>query len=436
MSKKVQDPDIGRKIGSYQIVSVLGAGGMGKVFQARHTMIGKEVAIKLLNKEHSRDKESVDRFFREARVANEIKHENIIDTLDFGQTEEGECYLVMELLAGKSLARLLAEQKGGPLPQEKIAHIGLQLCSALYAAHQHSVIHRDIKSDNVFLVTRAGQRDFVKVLDFGIARINREDSSIATNTGTVLGTPMYLSPEQALGQKVGPSSDIYSLGVLFYLMASGTAPFYDANPISLAMMHVMVKPEPLTTRYPTINPLLNECILRCLEKKIEDRYQTMLDVAIALGAACGVDPASYFGQETTQKSPPESTKADIEVGGVVAATTAARGLRRPSYPLFAALSVSVIAAALVVIFGAAHSSASKPESAAALLPSAVTIPASLMTQPAAPPSSSVATLTEERPSSTPVITPAEAIKKKPKAKLTGKSPENFDGLLVDPTEAP
>src|SRR5262249_16344173 len=157
------------------------------------------VAIKLLKSEYSSQADVVQRFFQEARAVNNIHHENVIDALDFGKTAEGEYFLIMEFLEGRTLSSALKAES--PFPSRRTGHVGLQVCSALYAAHEKGIVHRDLKTDNIFLITRAGQKDFVKVLDFGIAKLLDDTSNAAqTGTGTVLGTPLYMAPEQALGK--------------------------------------------------------------------------------------------------------------------------------------------------------------------------------------------------------------------------------------------
>lgn len=425
MSLHPQDPDIGRVIGSYQITGLLGSGGMGKVFKAKHLKIGKEIAIKLLNKEHSADADSVARFFREARVVNEIHHENIIDTLDFGQTPEGESYLLMELLQGRSLTDALRTTSNAPMPPKRLGHIALQICSALHAAHQKNIIHRDIKTDNIFLLTRANQKDFVKVLDFGIARVAKEDASVATNTGTVLGTPLYISPEQALGQKVGPQSDIYSLGVMLYLMATGAAPFHDPNPISLAMLHVLMKPTPPKEKVSSIEDKLNDTILRCLEKKLPDRYASMWELAVDLGEACGMDPAPYFGLEvdkTSRQKPVVAVEPQADNSGSLS--------RR--LPLSKKNALWVVLSLLgLMVLGVSWIALSKEE----VQPPAASVSVTLQEEPAP---ATQTTLAEAKAASTlPATQEAQAAESQPtlkveKSKKKKAKEEDFDKVILGP----
>jgi serine/threonine protein kinase len=290
--KKPEEDAIGREIGSYRVTGILGKGGMGVVYQAIHPGIGKKVAVKLLHARYSNQPETVMRFFREAKAVNEIHHENVIDVLDFGKLPSGECYIIMEHLDGKPLTALVKNKE--KIPLSRLGHIMLQVCSALEAAHRRGIIHRDLKPDNVFLITRSARPDFVKLLDFGIAKLLYDDDvPIETNTGALIGTPLYMSPEQALGRKIDHQSDIYSLGILLYQLTTGEPPFYDNNPISLAMKHVTKEAKPPREINPELSSALNDVILRCMAKEKTDRYQTMLDVAQAIGEACGVGVAPY-----------------------------------------------------------------------------------------------------------------------------------------------
>jgi serine/threonine protein kinase len=304
----MSDPVIGREIGSYQIVAVLGQGGMGRVYKAQHPYIGKQVAVKFLKAELSSKPDSVQRFFQEARSVNDIHHENVIDVLDFGKTSEGDYFILMELLQGKTLGDAIKSE--APFSAKRIGHIGLQLCSALYAAHDKSIIHRDLKPDNIFLIQRAGQKDFVKVLDFGLAKLLDDSSSNHTTTGMVMGTPLYMAPEQALGRPLDAQTDVYALGVILYQIATGTVPFYDANPVALATMHVTAKVPRPSERFASIDPKLEKIILTCLEKEKGLRYTNMASVAMDLAEACDLDTTPYFGVELNTKEEPFSEEGD------------------------------------------------------------------------------------------------------------------------------
>jgi serine/threonine protein kinase len=282
------------QIGSYQIISELGRGGMGTVYLAEHPTIGKKVAIKILRRELSQEETILQRFFYEAKAANDIRHPNVVDVLDIGKTDDGDYYLLMEYLNGSTLFEaILSQTKFSP---ERLASIALQLCSALSAAHHHGIIHRDLKADNVFLLSPSYKQDVVKLLDFGVARLMEVEKAgpVLTQEGFVVGTPAYMSPEQALGEPVDQQSDIYSLGIILYQMVTGRLPFVDSNPVVVATMHVNTPLPSLRDRAPDLLPALEAVILRCLEKNKAERYKTMIEVALDLSLACRVDPRPYF----------------------------------------------------------------------------------------------------------------------------------------------
>ncbi|MFN7134626.1 MAG: serine/threonine protein kinase, partial [Myxococcales bacterium] len=213
------DPLIGRMVGSYKLVRVLGKGGMGAVYAGEHPAIGSKVAVKFLHPQYAEDKQLVTRFFNEAKAVNLIKHDNIVQVLDYNFLDETTPYFVMEFLdQGYSMSAL--QNQAHPL--ELTAPIFLQVADALSAAHATQIIHRDLKPDNIFLTVKNHRKHFVKLMDFGIAKLVSEDQS-KTQTGVVMGTPAYMSPEQAGGKvnEIGPASDIYSLGIIMYQLATG-----------------------------------------------------------------------------------------------------------------------------------------------------------------------------------------------------------------------
>src|SRR5688572_303669 len=194
---------IGATIGNYKVVAKLGEGGMGSVYLAEHPLIGKKVALKVLHEEYSANNEVVGRFFNEAKAVNDIGHPNIVDIIDYGvvqtPTGPGFVYFIMEFLAGDALSTLI--QRESPVPPERALHIASQVADCLSASHAKGIIHRDLKPDNIFLIQRQREKDFVKVLDFGIAKLtNNDGKSSRTRTGIVMGTPAYMSPEQCEGR--------------------------------------------------------------------------------------------------------------------------------------------------------------------------------------------------------------------------------------------
>ncbi len=195
-----QEAQEGQILGNYQLERLLGEGSMGRVFQARHVRLGRQVALKVLRPQHARDVSFVRRFFQEARSVNQINHEHIVEIFDFvEEVERGHVYCVMELLRGQSLAAVMKEEK---LTLARVQRIGVQVCAALGAAHKVGVVHRDVKPDNLFVIHRGGQSDFVKVLDFGVAKILTSEGTHGTLDGTIIGTPTYMAPEQAAGLPV------------------------------------------------------------------------------------------------------------------------------------------------------------------------------------------------------------------------------------------
>ncbi|MCC6875475.1 MAG: serine/threonine protein kinase, partial [Sandaracinaceae bacterium] len=265
--EELPDPLIGRTIaGRYVVVERVGSGGMGSVYRARHELVDRDVAIKFLAPELALDATNRQRFLREARAANRIDHEHIIDITDFGETEDGLCFLVMEYLDGGSLADVLRD---GPLPARRAVDIGIQIASALARAHELDVIHRDIKPANVVLLRRADHHDFVKLLDFGLAKMKGEIQ--LTLTGTVFGTPEYMAPEQARGMDLSAKADLYAFGCVLYEMLAGAPPFQGATP-DLILKHLRERPERLSSRVPDIDPTLDALVMRLLAKEPSERH--------------------------------------------------------------------------------------------------------------------------------------------------------------------
>jgi eukaryotic-like serine/threonine-protein kinase len=303
------DELIGRSIGSYRVERQLGKGGMGAVYLGVHPVIGSKVAIKFLHLHYKTDAKIVDRFFNEARAVNVIGHDNILKILDLSVTDDGRHYFVMEFLDGKSMHDLLRGEK--PAPLEVVGPILLQVCDALEAAHGKGIVHRDLKPDNVYLIRLNGKKNFVKVVDFGIARVTGDDgvSSGKTVTGMVMGTPSYMSPEQGSGamNQIDGRSDVYSLGVMMYQLATGRLPFRGANFGEILVGHLQL-PVPLPHDVnPRVPPQYESIILRCLEKRKDDRFQSMRELHAAI-AACLDDLGIDKGLPPAD--PPESKPGD------------------------------------------------------------------------------------------------------------------------------
>jgi serine/threonine-protein kinase len=263
--------------GRYQIEKILGEGGMGLVYKARHVTLGKPLAIKVLRAEVSKDQEIVQRFRQEAQSATAIGNHHIIDISDFGVLPDGSTYFVMEFLDGISLTKAIEPNQ--PLKSARTIHIAKQLCRALGAAHEIGIVHRDLKPDNIYLISRGGDKDFVKVLDFGIAKVGGQKSKL-TQVGQVFGTPHYMSPEQCAGTAVDKRTDIYALGVIMYEMTSSRVPFDADNLMGILTKHLYEEPVMPHELPPPVDvpPALEAVIMKCLAKKADLRYQTMQEV--------------------------------------------------------------------------------------------------------------------------------------------------------------
>lgn len=284
------DPLIGSTIGGkYHLYAKLGSGGMGAVYRARRTLIGDDVAIKILHFNENDSPES-ERFRREAQAAAKLKHAHAVSIFDFGISDDGRQYLVMELVEGESLRQLIKRQ--GRLLPPFAAEIISQVCAALDEAHRHNIVHRDIKPDNILVDLRSSKPD-VTVLDFGIAKLRGESAGTLTQTGSVLGTPHYMSPEQCLGEELDGRSDIYSLGIVLYEMLAGVVPFSAPISTAVVVQHVNQAPPSLRGLNPAISWTVERAVLHALEKKSEARPATPGAFAaefIAAVATSSVEP--------------------------------------------------------------------------------------------------------------------------------------------------
>jgi eukaryotic-like serine/threonine-protein kinase len=280
------DPMIGRAIGNYIVQSKVGDGGMGVVYVATHPRLGRQVAIKVLHPGSEGHPERVARFFNEARAAHEIRNQHIVEILDFGDLPEGRPYLTMEWLDGHSLSSVVAS--GRPIPWPRAFHIISGIAEALHGAHAAGIVHRDLKPDNVFLITRDNDADFVKVLDFGIAKMSLglASESMKTATGQVMGTPAYMSPEQCRGDAtIDHRADLYSLAVIAYQLVTGRLPFNAEGCGSLLVKHILDPPPPIRAEIPEFPAALEAAILRALEKTPEARFSGVQEFVNALAAA-------------------------------------------------------------------------------------------------------------------------------------------------------
>ena len=284
---------IGQTVGNYLVKQRLGEGGMGAVYLAEHPTIGKKVALKVLHAEFATNTEVVERFFNEAKAVNSIAHPNIVDIVDYGVIQTGPSgsdqlvYFIMEYLSGQTLAQVIRAE--APLPPERALMIALQVADALAASHRAGIVHRDLKPDNIILGQRGREQDFVKLLDFGIAKLTSDGrTGSRTRTGLVLGTPAYMSPEQCEGSaKVDHRTDIYALGICLYEMLVGRVPFIGEGYGEILVQHLTQKPiEP--SRYRMMSPHVEQIVLKALEKRPEMRYPTMDEMIRAMA-----DPVGY-----------------------------------------------------------------------------------------------------------------------------------------------
>jgi serine/threonine-protein kinase len=300
----VVDPLIGTVVGDrYRVVGRIGVGGMGAVYRAEHTMMRRDLAIKVLLPELGGKDEFARRFEREAESASRLAHPNIITVTDFGRTAEGSLFLAMEFLAGESLSSVI---KAGPVPQARALHIIRQILRGLEHAHAAGIVHRDLKPDNIMLVERDGQADVVKILDFGIAKVTeplsgrRAGATALTQAGMIFGTPEYLSPEQALAEVVDPRADIYAAGVILYEMLAGRKPFESEDKVKLISMHLAHAPPRLREANPSVDvPVaLEQVVLQALEKSRENRFATATAFLQALDDAEELAAAGVEGEGT------------------------------------------------------------------------------------------------------------------------------------------
>jgi serine/threonine-protein kinase len=271
---------IGTTVGNFRIVRMLGKGGMGTVYLGEHLIIGSRVAVKFLHAHLAADRGLVERFFAEAKAANLIGHENIVNIFDLNLLPPNRYYLVMEYLEGKPLTSMV----GTPLDAPVFVPILSQICDALQAAHTAGVVHRDLKPENVFLVRRDSSDRFVKIVDFGIAKLGEVAAGI-TAAGLVVGTPEYMAPEQWVSSDIDGRADLYALGIIAYALATGALPFHESVPLAYYVAHREKIPEPPRRRNPDLPETVEKVILKALAKNADDRFQSAREFKAALEAS-------------------------------------------------------------------------------------------------------------------------------------------------------
>ena len=300
---------VGEQFGKYVVDELIGRGGMGAVYRVTHSELGNKFALKIMDARIVASVEAHQRFLREARAAARIDHPNVIRVFDHARHTLFGSYLVMELLSGTPLDHVLAKEK--QLDEARAIDLALQMCDALGAAHEQGIVHRDLKPANVFLVKVRGA-ETVKVMDFGVAKVAADPATLLTRPGSVIGTPLYMSPEQWDNAEIDARSDIYSFGVVLYEMLTGQLPIRGSGITEVAKNLATKEPTKPSTYRPGLSPALERIVLRCLEKKAEDRYASMKDVAEALTAA-----RSLAG--TTAKDKRSSRRTLVAVSSIAAA---------------------------------------------------------------------------------------------------------------------
>jgi serine/threonine protein kinase len=398
------DPLIGRLLAQkFLIGRLLGSGAMGRVYLAEQTNLGKQVALKVLHNAMAGDAALAKRFYREAKSASMLSHPNILQIIDFGD-DGGLLFIAMELLSGRDLYRAIKQDF--PFSLDRIGHIGGQILGALDEAHDKGVIHRDLKPENVMLLDVRGESDFVKVCDFGIAKVASErdgEGSAITMAGMVCGTPEYMSPEQARGDSLDGRSDLYAMAVILYQMVAGDVPFRAESALGVITKHLTEEPTPPSKRRndASVPPALEAVILRGLSKKKEDRFGSAADMRAALFDALGMKRPS---SSTNQRARESSAAADAwaATGVSTPASTPAQAATRPaasSHPSVhgelaaqpsAGRRTGVIVAAFALTAGLAGGAwvvfgKKGDDSATAVLPPAQVEPTKLAPSPTEPP---------------------------------------------------
>ncbi|HUS30539.1 MAG TPA: serine/threonine-protein kinase [Kofleriaceae bacterium] len=398
-------------VGEYRIEGVLGQGGMGRVYAAVHPVIGKRAAVKVLHPALSAEQESVDRFVQEARAVNQIGHPNIVDIFAFGTLPDGRCYFVMEHLQGESLGKRIEHS---PMPVVDALAILDAIAVALEAAHRKGIIHRDLKPDNVFLVHVEGADSQVKLLDFGIAKLVGGDVPLQrTRTGNVMGTPAYISPEQARGQGVDHRTDIYAFGAVAFEMLTGRWPFPATNAADMIAKHLFEEPPSAAQLNPDIDGEVDQLIKSMLAKAADDRptleqarqqlraFRNRILQRQALHEGGHTDPVVDISHVRLQTRDPLALSMPIDPPAPSATVWEKRAgrERRLIWVGAAAIVIGATVAVMLVFGGTSSSSSTTPARTS-------TTPATTSTTPATTPATTTPTTPATTTRTTPAITTA------------------------------
>jgi len=366
-STDASDPKVGLLLNDrYLIVRKLGEGGMGAVYEAKHQLTGRRLAIKCLHPQFQNNREVVERFHREAQAATAVGNEHIIEVTDMGAFEDKSPFIVLEFLDGIEFAKLLEDHPAMPIG--RVVHIITQVCDALRNAHAQSIVHRDLKPENIYLVKRGQDSDFVKVLDFGISKMKENAEEIGsglTKTGMALGTPYYMSPEQAQGMRdVDHRTDIYAIGVILFQALTGRLPF-DADSYPQLMVRILTQPVPsLRTYRQDIPPALDDLVLRAMAKDRSQRFATVEELAVALrgfaslnqAAVLVSDPIAPSNQGTTPLAWAQTAPTQVAAETVI--------VPKSKTPLYAGIGGGLLAAVLGIALMSKSPSDSPPTDAA------------------------------------------------------------------------
>lgn len=398
----------------YRVERLLGRGGMGAVFEGTHLLVGRRVAIKVLLPEASAAPEGGARFERELRAGGRIGNEHVLDVFDAGSLPDGSRFMVSELLEGETLEKRI--ERGRISPRE-CARLTLQLLDGLAAAHQAGIVHRDLKPDNIFLITRSNQKDFVKIIDFGVSKYQFDDpqAMTLTSTGAVVGTPYYLSPEQARGERqIDARSDLYTVGVIMFRCVSGDVPHRADGLRSLLFKIALNPPPPLTRDVPDVDPAFAALVQKAMAREREARFQNAAEMRQTLEAwLANARPAD--GADDPARLAPVWSGSDTVAANWPAPTSSSFGRTAPPTPMLGTSRkrvgrvVLVAGLGLLALIGIATAIVRHGLGAAAVntAPSAGTAPAS---SPAATLSEPAASAQEvERPPTEPTPTGGDAM---------------------------